>query len=147
MSLALRARLLETGSTGSGRYLALAVTLLVGTFAAYVAGVFAVSGGVVFVPGHATLVALAAALPVGYRRDGLALAWLLAFGPYLGFRADWAFFGLSGRTLAEQVAYFVEPGGIGVLAAFAVVFGTVGFLVGAALRWGVGTVRRDSAAT
>lgn len=141
MSSALHSRLFGTDSARRDVALALAAVLFAGTFAAYATDVFAVAGGVVFVPGHAALVAVVAAGWVGYRRAGLAFAWLVAFAPFLGFRADWAFFGLSSRPFAGQVAYFLQLEGLLVNALFALVAGTVGFCLGWAAQWSVSFVR------
>jgi hypothetical protein len=121
--------------------LLLAAGLAVATFAAYALGVFAVSGGVVFLPGDAALVGLVVAGWIGYRGGGLAVAWLVAAAPLFGFRADWAFLGLPGRPLAGQLAYLLDPEGLAVLGVTAVVVGTLGFVVGRLLRRGIDAVR------
>jgi hypothetical protein len=100
------------------------------TFAGYAAGVFAVAGGVVFVPGDAALVGLAVCGVVGYLRAGLLLAWASAYGALLGSKADHAFFGLSGRSRIDQLAYFVELDGLVVYAVQALVIGLIGVAVG-----------------
>lgn len=100
------------------------------TFGAYAVDVFAVSGGVVFVPGDAALVALAVCAIVGYLRAGLLLAWASAYGALLGALADHAFFGLSYRSRFEQLAYFLELDGLVFYAVQALVIGTLGFAVG-----------------
>ncbi|WP_121820213.1 hypothetical protein [Halostella salina] len=130
------------------RLLALAFVpfLFVATFAAYAVGAFGVSGCVVFIPGQAMLVGLAAAAVAGYARVGLAVGWLGAYAPLLGFNADHAFMGLSSRTRVEQLAYFLEPDGLAFYAVVALVFGTVAFAAGYVLRtcvavlWGEWTV-------
>jgi len=122
------------------RWTFLAVGLFALTFAAYAVEVFAVTGGVVFVPGDAALVALVPAAWLGCARDGLLGAWLVATGAFLGYRAYHAFLGLSSRTLAEQAAFFVEPEGLFVAALFGVVAGSLAFPVGRALRRGVDAV-------
>jgi len=100
------------------------------TVAGYAAGVFAVAGGVVFVPGDAALVGLAVCGVVGYLRAGLVLAWGSAYGALLGALADHAFFGLSGRTRLEQLTYFLEVDGLVFYAVQALVVGTLGFALG-----------------
>jgi hypothetical protein len=144
VSSALHRRLLGPDPARRRASLALAAVVSVGTFVAYATGVFAVAGGVVFVPGHAALVALVAAAWAGVRRAGLAVAWLLAFAPFLGFRADWAFFGLASRPLAGQTAYLLQPEGLAVNAGFALVLGTVGFVAGRFLQWGLARLRAGS---
>lgn len=119
-----------------------AILLGVLTFLAYAIGVFEVSSGVLVVPGDATLVSLVAAGGVGYRRGGVAVAWLVAVAPQLGFRADWAFFGLSSRSLGGQLAFLFDPVSLAVSAVIALVFGTLGFGVGALARWTTALLRR-----
>lgn len=110
------------------------------TLAAYATGLAAVSGGVVWIPSHAALVGLVAALVVGSLRGGLLSAWLVAAAPLLAFRADWAFFGLSSRTRPEQVAYFLDVEGLAVLGLLAIVLGTLAFALGWAGRRLVATL-------
>jgi hypothetical protein len=81
-------------------------------------------------PADATFVGLLAAGAVGYRRGGLLVAWLAPLAAYLGFRADWALLGLSGHALPGRVAYLLDPVGIAVLAAGAVLVGTAGYAAG-----------------
>jgi len=130
------------------RLLALAFVplLFVATFAAYAAGLFGVAGCVVFIPGRALLVGLAAAAVAGYARVGLVVGWLGAYAPLLGFNANHAFVGLSSRTRTEQLAYFLELDGLAFYAVVALVFGTAAFAAGYVLRvcvavlWGERTV-------
>lgn len=110
------------------------------TFAAYALGAFQVSGGVIFLPGDATIIGLVAAAQVGYRRGGLAFAWLTAYAPLLGFDAEWAFLGLSSHTLSGKLAFLLDPVGLAVHAMAAVVFGTLGFAVGYLARYVVATI-------
>jgi hypothetical protein len=122
------------------RWAFLAIGLFACTFAAYAVDVFGVSGGVVFVPGDAAVVGLVAAAWLGYARDGLLAAWLAAAAAMLGYRADHAFLGLSGRTLAEQAAYFAQVDGLFVLTLMGVVVGSLAFPVGRAVRRAVDEV-------
>lgn len=108
----------------------LAIAGFLATLAAYATGVFEIAGGVVWIPGHAALVAMAAALLIGALRGGVLSAWLVAYAPLLGYRADHAFFGLSHRTRIEQAAYFLDIEGLVVLGLLALVFGTVAFALG-----------------
>lgn len=121
-----------------------AVGVLVLTFAAYGVGLFAATGGVIFVPGAATRVGLVAALLIGFEGDGLVFAWLVQYAAYLGFRADWAFLSLSSHDLPGQVAYFFDPEGLFVYAVMALVFSTVGFGLGSLARWVLGRLREEN---
>lgn len=105
------------------------------TFAFYAAGVFTVEGGVIVLPGDATLVGLLLAATVGYRRSGLLGAWLALFAVYIGFRADWAFLGLSARPLAARLAFLLDPTGLVVYGLAAVIVGSLGYAAGAGLAW------------
>ncbi|WP_135821598.1 hypothetical protein [Halostella litorea] len=126
--------------------LACAPALLVATYAAYAAGLFAVSGCVVFIPGQALLVGVAAAAVAGYGGVGLVAAWLGAYGSLLGYNAYHAFVGLPSRTRGEQLAYFLELDGLAFQGVVALLFGTVAFAAGYLLRtcvavlWGDRTV-------
>ena len=146
--LPIRTLLLGVPENRFGRSLAVvaAVTLFAATFAAYAVGVFEVSGCVVFVPGHAALVGVLAAATIGYDRGGLAFGWLVAYAPLLGYNADHAFLGLSNRSLADRLAYFVEPDGLAFLAAIALVVGTVAFVAGLLGRWAVDVARGEATA-
>lgn len=118
-----------------------AAVILLGSFAAYATGLFAVDGGVVVVPGDATAVGLIAAGWIGYGRGGLLPAWVTIFAAYLGFHADWAFLGLSSHALPGKLAFLFDPVTLGVYAAAAILFGSVAFAVGYLLSVGVETVR------
>lgn len=122
-----------------------ALALFAVTLAAYATGVFHIAGGLIIVPGQAALLALAAAGVVGYTRSGLAVAWLVAAGPLYGYRADHAFFGLSGRTRTEQLAYFLDLEGVAVVALLTIVVAAIGFVAGRLVRVGpdVITLERD----
>lgn len=143
----LRSVLVGQPGSAHDQYIALGVTLLlfVTTFAAYAVGIFSVGGGVVFVPGHAALVGLLAAGWAGYRHRGVAVAWLLAFGPLLGYLADHYLLGLTGRPFAERVAALVDLDGLLVMGFEALVFGTIGFSVGAITHWGIRRILDNSA--
>jgi hypothetical protein len=115
--------------------LALAVGVL--TALAYAAELFEVGGGVVFLPFHAALVGLVAAAGVGYRRGGVAFGWLVAYTPYLGLSATWGFLWLSGtRTLADRLAFVLDPEGLAFYALFAAVVGGAGYVLGYLLSLG-----------
>ncbi|WP_380676551.1 hypothetical protein [Salinigranum sp. GCM10025319] len=114
--------------------LLIAVALAVATFVAYAVDVFAVSGGVLIIPGDATFVGLAVAAVLGYHRDGLVFAWIQFFATYLGFHADWAFLGLSGRSLSGELGFFFDPVGLAVFFTAAVFLGTLAFSAGVLIR-------------
>jgi hypothetical protein len=126
---------------GPARWVALAVALFLGTFGAYGVGVFEISGGVVFVPGHAALVGIVAAVVVGYARRGFVAGWLVAYAALLGYRADHAFLGLSSRSRLEQLSYFLGLEGLVVLGTMALVLGSLAVGVGWLGRWGTDAVR------
>lgn len=134
----IRMLLLGADSPGPRPSWLLPISTFFVTFAAYATGVFAVSGGVVFVPGDAALVGVAVCAVVGYLRAGLVLAWASATGALLGARADHAFFGLSYRSRLDQLAYFLELDGLAVYGLEGIVIGTIGFAVGGlafVVRW------------
>jgi hypothetical protein len=139
MNPALRTLLVGTTQSASRRSLVVAgaVGVFAATLAAYALELFAVSGGVVFIPSDAATVGVIAGVWIGYARRGLLAAWLVAYAALLGYHADHAFFGLSGRGFGDQFAYFVELEGLVFLAVEAVVLGTLAFIVGGLLRLGV----------
>jgi hypothetical protein len=114
-----------------------AFTVLIGTFGAYALGVFQVSGGVVVLPGAATLVGFVVAVGVGARRRGLLVAWGSLFAAYIGFQAEWAFLGLSSHSLGGKLAFLFDPVGLAVLGVASLIIGTVGFAVGYLGRVGI----------
>jgi len=120
--------------------LALAVGLFGIPFAAYALDIFEVAGGVVFVPGHAALVGVLGAVWVGYQQRGLTIAWLVAYAALLGYSADHYLLGLSGRSLFDRAAAFLGLDGLVFLGIEALVFGTLGFLLGTCCSWGLAFV-------
>lgn len=124
--------------------LALAAVLFGVTFAAYALDVFQVAGGVVFLPGHAAVVGALGAAWVGYRRSGLALAWLVAYAALLGYNADHSFLGLSGRSFAERAGAFLRLDGLVFLGVEALVLGTLGFLGGMVCARGTSFITDDA---
>lgn len=118
-----------------------ALGLFAASFAAYAVDLFAVSGGLVWIPFHGALVGMAAAGVVGYLRGGLAFAWLMAYAGVLGYHADHAFIGLPRRSFAEQLTYFLRPDGLAFLGVQALVLGSLAFTVGALLSAVLGLVR------
>jgi hypothetical protein len=122
---------------------ALAFGGFVFTVAAYVLEIFTISGGIVWIPFHAAVVGMCAGCLVGYFRRGLLFAWVVTYTALLGYRADHAFFGLSGRSFGEQAAYFFELDGLAVLAVEAVVLGAVAFGLGWIARVGIDAIRES----
>jgi len=104
------------------------------TLVAYALGVFAVAGGVVFLPGDAAVAGLVAAGVLASRRRGLVLAWLAVYGALLGSAVDHYLFGLSGRTLAERLVALLQLDGLAYLAVLTLLLGTVGWTVGTGVR-------------
>jgi hypothetical protein len=136
MASSLRKLLLGPGYTRFRRNLTLlsAVVLAVTTCIAYAVDLFTVSGGVLIIPGDATVVGLVVTAGVGYRSSGLIFAWIPFFATYLGFHADWAFFGLSGRSLSGELAFFFDPVGLAVFGTAAIFLGTVAYGAGSLAR-------------
>ena len=118
-----------------------AIALGVLTFGAYALGLFQITGGVIMFPPDAALVGVVGAALVGYRYGGLLFAWLTAYAPLLGFEADWAFFGLPGRSLSGKLGFLLNPESLAVNAVFAIVFGTLGFGAGALVRRAIASLR------
>ena len=115
----------------------IAFFVLIGTFGAYALDVFQVSGGVIVLPGVATLVGFVVAVGVGARRSGLLVAWVSLFAAYIGFQAEWAFLGLSSHSLGGKLAFLFDPVGLAVLGVASLIIGTVGFAVGYLGRLGI----------
>lgn len=128
------------------RAVGLAITLFVLTFGAYAAGVFGHSGGVIFVPVHAALVGVIAAVALGYWQNGLAFGWLAVYGPLLGSHADHAFLGIPHRTRLYQIGYFVRPDGLVFFAVEAAIIGTLGWTIGWGLRWSIDLLADETSA-
>lgn len=149
MTASLRSILVGTRQSAYHRYLvvALALGVFVTTSAAYALGIFSVSGGVVFVPFYAAVVGMVAGCWVGYSRNGLLFAWLVTYTSLLGYHADHAFFGLSGREFGDRLAYFVRPDGVTFLAVEGIVLGTLAFALGFAVRRGIDSFRSGAATT
>ena len=114
-----------------------ALGVFVTTFTAYAIGVFYVSGGIILIPFHAAVAGMIAGCWVGYSRHGVLFAWVATYASLLGYRADHAFLGLSGREFTEQLTYFVRLDGLVFLAVEGIVFGTLAFVLGALVRWGL----------
>ncbi len=145
MARSLRTLLLGPGYTRFRRNLMLlsAVVLAVATCIAYAVDLFTVSGGILIIPGDATVVGLVVAAGVGYRSSGLIFAWIPFFPTYLGFHADWAFFGLSRRSLSEELAFFFDPVGLAVFASAAVFLGTLACGAGSLARRSLDLLRHS----
>lgn len=149
MTAPLRSILVGTKRSAYHRYLVLVLALgaFATTFAAYALGLFYVSGGVVFIPFYAAVVGMVAGCWIGYARRGLLFAWLVTYTSLLGYHADHAFFGLSGRAFGDQVAYFVRSDGLAFLAVEGLVLGTLAFVLGSVVRWGFDALRSGAATT
>lgn len=143
MVSSLRRLLVGRDRSGPRQYLVVPVALFIAIFTAYALDIFAVSGGVVFLPWDAAVVGCVVAGWVGHRRDGLAFAWLVAYASLLGYHADHALLGLSRRPLAERLAYFVRLDGLAYLAVEALVLGTLAFVVGRLVGRSVAVLRDD----
>ena len=112
------------------RCLVLFVALFGVTFAGYALGLFATSGGVVFLHADAALVGTAAASWVGFERGGLVPAWLSVYGALLGGAADHYVIGQSTGRLPQRVADLLSPDGLMFLGVEALVIGSLAFAVG-----------------
>jgi hypothetical protein len=130
----------EADTFGRRRDALLAVAAGVLTFVAYALEAFAVSGGVLLLPWHATLVGVTVAAIVGYRGGGLAFGWLGVFAPLFGFSAEWALLSLPSHTFAGKLAFLFGLEGLAVSLLAAVVFGTAGFALGVLARRALGLV-------
>jgi len=146
MPRSLRNLLVGPGDTRFRRDLTLlsAVVLAVSTCLAYAVDLFTVAGGILIIPGDATVVGLVVAAGVGYRSGGLVFAWMLFFAAYLGFHADWAFFGLSGRSLSGELAFFFDPVSLAVFGTAAVLLGTLAYGAGSLTRRSLGRLRQSA---
>jgi hypothetical protein len=140
----LRKLLLGPGYTRFRRNLTFlsAVGLAVATCLAYAVDLFTVPGGILIIPGDATVVGLVVAATVGYRSRGLIVAWIPFFATYLGFQARWAFFGLSGRSLSGELAFFFDPVGLAVFGIAAVFLGTLAYGAGSLARRSINRLRQ-----
>jgi hypothetical protein len=132
------------GSAQVGRRLGylvgLALSLFGVTFLAYEFEFFYHSGGVVFIPLHATIVGGIAAFWAGYSRNGLVAGWGLTYLSLLGMQAEWAT-EISPRPLLDRVASIIQPDGLLVLAIIGIIVAVVGFTAGALTRKGINTFR------
>ena len=110
-------------------------------FGGYASGAFSVSGGVLLVPFYAAIVGVIAAFWIGYSKNGLLFAWLVAYTPLLGFHAEDALLGARERSIGERLSYLVQLDAFVVLGVEAIIFGTVAFAVGDLLRGGLDLFR------
>jgi hypothetical protein len=128
------------GDSQRARLIGLAVGSFALTFIAYYFDIFSHSGGVVFIPYHASIVGVIAAFWTGYGRNGVLRGWLLTSLSFLGWHAAWAT-EISPRPLLERVAYILRPDGLVVLATFGLGVAVLGFTVGVLVRTGVESFR------
>jgi apolipoprotein N-acyltransferase len=115
----------------------LAVVLFFLSLSAYATGLATVSGGVVWVPGHAALIGVAAGFGVGFARGGLLFAWLASYASLLGFFAYGAAIEAAEGDLVERVGSLVRVDALVFFGVEAVLFGTVAFVLGSVGGWGV----------
>jgi hypothetical protein len=120
--------------------LLVAVPVFAVVLAAYATGVFAIAGGVVFLPGEAAILGFLVAGALAALGRGLVVAWVTLYGALLGYAADHYLLSLPGRSLSSRVGAFLEPDGLVALAVLAVLVGTVAWLVGGLARLGVRAV-------
>jgi hypothetical protein len=149
MSASLRPALLGSSAPPRDwRYelLLVALVLFGSVFGAYAVGLFAVSGGVVFLPGQATLVGLVCAASLGALGRGTLYGWVAVYAALLGETADHYLLGLSGRSLGARVGALLEPDGLTVLLVAALVLGTLSWGLGRLGVWAVAAVRRERSA-
>lgn len=124
----------------------LAFGLFVLTFAGYELGIFYHSGGVVFVPFHAALVGVAAALWTGYSQTGVLAGWGLSCLSLLGWRT-WAATNVSPRPLTERIAHVLEPDALAATALVGLGVAVIGYTAGALVKKGTTAVRSANQAT
>jgi hypothetical protein len=72
----------------------------------------------------------------------LIFAWTFFFATYLGFRANWALFELSGRSLSGKLAYFFDPVGLAVFGILAAFLGLLAYGTGSLVHRGLSRLRR-----
>ncbi|MUW14640.1 hypothetical protein GJ633_08140 [Halorubrum sp. CBA1125] len=113
-------------------------------FAAYALGVFAVTGGVVFLAADAATVGVLTAAALAFRRGGLLASWGAVYAALLGQSADHYLLGLSGRSLAERLAAFLGPDGLVFLGVQALVLGTLAWGSGRLIDLAVDRLRGES---
>lgn len=116
-------------------------TAFAATFALYAAGVFRVSGGVIFLAADAAAVGVLGAFLVGYARTGWVFGVLATLGALLGHNADHYLLGLSGRSLAERLGAFLELDALAFTTVQALVVGTLAWTAGTALSLAVAELR------
>lgn len=122
----------------------LAVVAFTISFVGYAADVFSIPGGIVWIPGDAAVVGVAAGGLVSYARGGVLPAWGVAYASLLGYAAQRAHFGYSNTPLREELGYFFDLESLVVLALEALVLAVVAVVIGAVLRASVETVRRQT---
>jgi hypothetical protein len=114
---------------------AVVVGLFVGVFLAYATGVFAVAGGVVFLAWDAAVVGFVAAALLSARRQGLVVAWAVTYVSLFGWSADHYLLGITGG-LGHRLGALFDLDGLIVFAVQAALIGTLGWVLGRALRRG-----------
>lgn len=144
MSPALRSALLGTERSTALPVIWLGAMALVSltTFAGYASGVFAPTGGVIWIPYAAVAVGAVATATVGFLRGGAILGWLVMFAAIWGFHIDHALLGFPSRPLAARLTYLVRPDGLVWFGVSALIVGAVPYLFGVIVRWGTDSMRR-----
>lgn len=128
--------LFGTESSRSLRFWVVPLAVFVVTFAAYATDAFAVSGGVVWVPGDAAVVGLMVCAVLGYLSAGFLLAWASAYAGTLAYHADHYFLSLSSHSRPEQLRDFLALDGLVALAVIALLVALVGFALGRGTKMG-----------
>ncbi|GAB3695539.1 hypothetical protein [Halorubrum pallidum] len=114
-------------------------------FTAYAVGAFEISGGVVFLAGHAAAVGVLGAAGLAVRREGLIAAWATVYAALLGYSANHYLLGLSGRSLVERIVALLGLDGLVYLGVQALVFGTLAWAIGVGGALAVGRLRERAA--
>ena len=120
--------------------LSLAIGVFATTFVGYALDVFYVSDGVAFIPYYAAVIGIVGAGAVGYSQNGVVFAWIVTYASLLGFHADFSFLGRSAQSFSQQLASFVHPDGLALLAVVGIILGTLALSLGYLAQGGVGFI-------
>lgn len=139
MDRSMQAVLVGRDETGLTRYtlLGLTIVLFLVSFGAYALEIFAVSGGLVWIPQDAALLGMVAAAWVGYHRLGLVFGWVVTYASLLGYAAESAMLEISARPFVDRVAAFLRPDGLLFLGVEALVLASIAVTVGYLGRLGI----------
>lgn len=121
--------------TNRGRHhwkylIGLGLSLFGVTFVAYELGIFYYSGGVVFIPVHATIVGVIVSIWSGFSRNGFVVGWILTYLSFLGMLAEEAT-NVSSRLLIDRIAAIIAPEGLIYFWILAFAVAVVGVTIGA----------------